>query len=188
MPARLFDREQRERSRTRRASGDQALHFGRAAARRPRLVSRHRRPRRGGDRRRGVGAVGRGAGAVSPFSRSPTTRATTPPRTRCCARTLSRYRRPRAGRWRFDKTASGQTVPGRSGRGPRLVQPLAHSTAWSPARSPSDADVGVDVECVDRTVDTADIAARFFAPAEAAQLTTAGAARRDATASSISGR
>jgi 4'-phosphopantetheinyl transferase len=34
----------------------------------------------------------------------------------------------------------------------------------------ADGDVGVDVECIDRDVEMADIAARFFAPAEAAHL------------------
>jgi 4'-phosphopantetheinyl transferase len=42
------------------------------------------------------------------------------------------------------------------------------------------ADVGVDVECVDREVDAGEIAARFFAPAEAHLLAHLDAdARRD---------
>jgi 4'-phosphopantetheinyl transferase len=44
----------------------------------------------------------------------------------------------------------------------------------------SEAAIGVDVECVDRTVDAGAIAARFFAPAETAQISTLdGQARRD---------
>ena len=37
-------------------------------------------------------------------------------------------------------------------------------------RRSAQADVGVDVECIDRDVEMVNIASRFFAPAEAAQL------------------
>jgi 4'-phosphopantetheinyl transferase len=82
--------------------------------------------------------------------------------------TLSRHADHAAADWRFDKTPAGK---------PLLVDgPFAGSFSLSHARgmvacavTPATA-VGVDVESVDRDVDTADIAARFFAPAEAAHL------------------
>ena len=125
MPARLFNREQRERSRH-WADDDQALHFGRDAARRPGLVSRHRRPRRSGDRRRRVGAVGRGAGAISPFSR----RARRPRLRRRARATAPRalcHRRPRARPMAVRQDRGGETASDRERRRPRLLQPVPHS-------------------------------------------------------------
>jgi len=47
---------------------------------------------------------------------------------------------------------------------------LSHTTGMVACAVTAGVDVGVDVECVDRHVEMADIAARFFAPAEAAHL------------------
>jgi 4'-phosphopantetheinyl transferase len=83
--------------------------------------------------------------------------------------TLSRYGDRAPERWRFDKTANGKpflvdqrTVPASFS--------LSHATGMVACAVTANGDVGVDVECVDRHVEVADIAARFFAPAEAAHL------------------
>jgi 4'-phosphopantetheinyl transferase len=97
--------------------------------------------------------------------------------------TLSRYGDRTPERWRFDKDANGKPFLIDDG-GCRLSFSLSHTHGMVACAVTKDADVGVgigvDVECVDRDVDTAGIAARFFAPAEAAHLTQLDAdARRD---------
>jgi 4'-phosphopantetheinyl transferase len=81
--------------------------------------------------------------------------------------------------WRFEKTPAGK---------PRLIGERANGRSFSLSHTrglvacavTSGAEVGVDVECVDREVDAGGIAARFFAPAEAVQLLTLdGEARQD---------
>ncbi len=81
--------------------------------------------------------------------------------------------------WRFEKTAAGK---------PLLIGDCANAASFSLSHTrgmvacavTSGAAVGVDVECVDRVVDPAAIASRFFAPTETAQiLALAGDARRD---------
>jgi 4'-phosphopantetheinyl transferase len=72
-------------------------------------------------------------------------------------------------RWRFDKDAGGK---------PFLVDPgafrasfsLSHAHGMAACAVTTEGDVGVDVECTDRAVNVGGIAARFFAPAEAAHL------------------
>lgn len=86
-------------------------------------------------------------------------------------RTLSRDDPRTPDRWRFDKDLRGK---------PFLVEPgacrssfsLSHTRGMVACAVTQDADVGVDVECIDRGVDPAEIASRFFAPAEAAHLQT----------------
>ena len=73
--------------------------------------------------------------------------------------------------WRFDAPANGK---------PFLVHEDAFHAEFSLSHThgmvacaviaEADAAIGVDVECIDRDVDAADIAARFFAPVEAAHL------------------
>jgi 4'-phosphopantetheinyl transferase len=93
--------------------------------------------------------------------------------------TLSRYGDRAPGRWRFDKDANGKPFLIDEG-GFRASFSLSHTHGMVACAVTADADVGVDVECVDRDVDTAGIAARFFAPAEAAHLMSLDAeARRD---------
>ena len=83
--------------------------------------------------------------------------------------TLSRYDDRAPDRWRFDKDAGGK---------PFLVDPgafrasfsLSHAQGMVSCAVTTEGDVGVDLECTDRTVNVGAIAARFFAPAEAAHL------------------
>ncbi|HEX3645072.1 MAG TPA: 4'-phosphopantetheinyl transferase superfamily protein [Vicinamibacterales bacterium] len=81
--------------------------------------------------------------------------------------------------WRFEKTHAGK--PRLIGdRTDRASFSLSHTLGMVACAVTSGAEVGVDVECVDRDVDADGIAARFFAPAEAAQLMDVkGEARRD---------
>lgn len=93
--------------------------------------------------------------------------------------TLSRYDDRAPERWRFDTDANGKPFLIDEG-GFRASFSLSHTRGMVACAVTRDDDVGVDVECVDRDVDTADIAARFFAPAEAAHLVQLDAeARRD---------
>jgi 4'-phosphopantetheinyl transferase len=83
--------------------------------------------------------------------------------------TLSRHDDRAPDRWRVDKDAGGK---------PFLVDPgafrasfsLSHAHGMVACAVTAEGDVGVDVECIDRDVNTGGIAARFFAPAEAAHL------------------
>lgn len=87
--------------------------------------------------------------------------------------TLSRFGGRAPVGWRFDKDENGR---------PFLVDAdgfhagfsLSHTRGMVACAVTTNADigagVGVDVECVDRDVDAAGIAARFFAPTEAARL------------------
>lgn len=93
--------------------------------------------------------------------------------------TLSRYSDRAPERWRFDKNANGKPLLIDEG-GFRASFSLSHTRGMVACAVTADADVGVDVECVDRDVDTAGIAARFFAPAETAHLVQLDSeARRD---------
>ncbi len=82
---------------------------------------------------------------------------------------LSRYADRGPSRWRFDRTPPGK---------PFLIEEdgfsasfsLSHTHGMVACALTAAAALGVDVECIDRKVDSADIAARFFAPAEAAHL------------------
>ena len=83
--------------------------------------------------------------------------------------TLSRYGDRAPDSWRFDKDAGGK---------PFLVDPgafrasfsLSHARGMVACAVTTAGDVGVDVECTDRSVSVFAVAARFFAPAEAACL------------------
>ena len=93
--------------------------------------------------------------------------------------TLSNGGNQMLGAWRFEKTPSGKPqLNGASADGRSFS--LSHTRGMVACAVASGAEVGVDVECVDRDVDAGGIAARFFAPAEAAQLLELdGDARRD---------
>ena len=86
-------------------------------------------------------------------------------------RVLSRHddREPRS--WRFDKTPNGKPFLRDAGNFSASFS-LSHTRGMVACAVTGGADVGVDVESVDRDVDAAAIAARFFAPEEAAQLMT----------------
>ena len=81
--------------------------------------------------------------------------------------------------WRFEKTPAGKPrLIGDSADGRTFS--LSHTRGMVACAVASGAKIGVDVECVDREVDAGGIAARFFAPAENAQLAALeSAARRD---------
>jgi 4'-phosphopantetheinyl transferase len=93
--------------------------------------------------------------------------------------TLSNGGNQMPGAWRFEKTPSGKPrLIGESADGRSFS--LSHTRGMVACAVTSGAEVGVDVEWVDRDVDAGGIAARFFAPAEAAQLLELdGDARRD---------
>jgi 4'-phosphopantetheinyl transferase len=83
--------------------------------------------------------------------------------------TLSNGGNQMAGGWRFEKASSGKPrLIGESADGRSFS--LSHTRGMVACAVASGAEVGVDVECVDRQVDAGAIAARFFAPAESAQL------------------
>jgi len=93
--------------------------------------------------------------------------------------TLSRYGDRAPERWRFDKTANGKPFLVDQGAGCASFS-LSHTHGMVACAVTQDADVGVDVECIDRAVDAGEIAARFFAPTEADLLARLDAdARRD---------
>jgi 4'-phosphopantetheinyl transferase len=81
--------------------------------------------------------------------------------------------------WRFARTPGGKPLLIAEDAN-RASFSLSHTRGMVACAVTSDAQVGVDVEWVDREVDAEGIAARFFAPAEAAQLAELeGDARRD---------
>jgi 4'-phosphopantetheinyl transferase len=81
--------------------------------------------------------------------------------------------------WRFEKTPAGKPFLIAEGAHPASFS-LSHTRGMVACAVTSGAEVGVDVEWVDRQVDVGAIAARFFAPAETAQLVELkGDARRD---------
>lgn len=82
---------------------------------------------------------------------------------------LSRYDGRAPTDWLFEKTPAGQPLLRDAGAA-RASFSLSHTHGMVACAVTKDAAVGVDVERVDREVDAADIAARFFAPAEAAHL------------------
>jgi 4'-phosphopantetheinyl transferase len=84
-------------------------------------------------------------------------------------RTLSCYDDREPQRWRFDKTPNGKPFLTDAGDFHASFS-LSHARGMVACAVTADADVGVDVESVDRDVDAAGIAARFFAPEEAAHL------------------
>ena len=71
--------------------------------------------------------------------------------------------------WRFEKTPAGKPfLVGAGADAPSFS--LSHTTGMVACAITDGADIGVDVEGVDRRVNADDIAARFFAPSEAAWL------------------
>jgi len=91
--------------------------------------------------------------------------------------TLSRDDDRAPENWRFDRTANGKPFLIDHG-GDRPSFSLSHTTGMVACVVSAHADVGVDVECIDRDVDVVSIAGRFFAPAETAQLALMDANQR----------
>ena len=83
--------------------------------------------------------------------------------------TLSRDADRAPSEWRFEKTPAGKPFL-TDANGIRASFSLSHCHGMVACAVTKEAAVGVDVECIDRDVDAANIAARFFAPAEAAHL------------------
>jgi len=83
--------------------------------------------------------------------------------------TLSRDGDRAPEQWRFDRTTNGKPFLIDAGDAPASFS-LSHTHGMVACAVSNGADVGVDVECIDRHVNTADIAARYFAPDEAAHL------------------
>ena len=83
--------------------------------------------------------------------------------------TLSRHGDRAPDQWRFDKAPTGKPFLIDQGRC-RTSFSLSHTSGMVACAVTTDADVGIDVECVDRDVAVADVAARFFAPGETARL------------------
>ena len=178
MPARLFNREQRERSRTR----------GPAATRRytsvvtPHDVQVWFRATDALD----AAAITAATSVLSEEERAQYRRfrVARDARDYAAAHALLRHALSATGghppaQWRFDKTAAGKPLLiGNSAD--RASFSLSHTRDMVACAVASGAAIGVDVECVDRTVDPEAIAARFFAPAETAQIMTLeGEARRN---------
>lgn len=87
--------------------------------------------------------------------------------------TLSREGGRAPNEWRFEKTASGK--PFLAGAGDVAARfSLSHTHGMVACAVTNGADLGVDVESVDRAVNAADLADRFFAPAESARLAPLG--------------
>ncbi len=71
--------------------------------------------------------------------------------------------------WRFDRTPGGK--PFLIEAGPRRTSfSLSHANGMVACVVTTGSEVGVDVESLDRNVDVDELARRFFAPAEAAEL------------------
>ncbi len=178
MPARLFNREQLERSRTR----------GPAATRRytsvvtPHDVQVWFRATDALD----AAAIAAAASVLSDEERAQYHRfhVAYDARDYAAAHALLRHALSATGdhapaQWRFDKTAAGKPLLIGNGAG-RASFSLSHTRGMVACAVTSGAAVGVDVECVDREVDAGAIAARFFAPAETARIMALeGQARRD---------
>jgi 4'-phosphopantetheinyl transferase len=85
--------------------------------------------------------------------------------------TLSRESDRAPADWRFDKTTNGKPfLIGHGADGVRFS--LSHASGMVASVVNAHADVGVDIECIDCDVEVVNIAGRFFAPAEVAQLTS----------------
>jgi 4'-phosphopantetheinyl transferase len=80
-------------------------------------------------------------------------------------------------RWRFDTTADGKPFLIDQGAF-RASFSVSHSHGMVACAVTEEAEVGVDVECINRDVNVAAIAGRFFAPTEAAQLARLDASQR----------
>ncbi len=85
-------------------------------------------------------------------------------------RALSRYSNIPPGKWRFVKNAHGKPrIDPNLGSIP-LSFSLSHTKGLAVVAVTAGADVGVDVESMDRRVDAAKISSRFFSPEESDML------------------
>jgi 4'-phosphopantetheinyl transferase len=72
--------------------------------------------------------------------------------------------------WRFHESAAGKPSLAADGDAPRLTFNLSHTHGLVACAIAPGADVGVDVEDVDREVGIDEVATRFFSPTECADL------------------
>lgn len=83
--------------------------------------------------------------------------------------------------WTFEVGAHGKPEVVSPVGGPRLRLNLSHTRGLAAAALTVDHDLGIDVEWLDRRPAGADVARRFFAPAECAQLAAVPAERANET-------
>jgi 4'-phosphopantetheinyl transferase len=83
---------------------------------------------------------------------------------------LSRYGDLAPERWRFQEGANGKPSLAADGGTPPLSFNLSHTHGLVACAIAPGADVGIDVERVDRRVGVEEIATRFFSPGERADL------------------
>jgi 4'-phosphopantetheinyl transferase len=93
-------------------------------------------------------------------------------------RALSRYGDLAPERWRFQEGANGKPSLAAAGGTPPLTFNLSHTHGLVACAIAPGADVGIDVERVDRQVGAEQIATRFFSPAERADLARCPAGER----------
>lgn len=84
-------------------------------------------------------------------------------------RALSRHGDRAPNRWRFETDAGGKPFLVDAGAF-RASFSLSHTNGMVACAVTAEGNIGIDVECLDRDVDTGAIAARFFAAGEAAHL------------------
>ena len=72
--------------------------------------------------------------------------------------------------WQFEKTPAGKPFLRNAGATGGASFSLSHTRGMVACAVTTDADVGIDVEGIDRMVHASDIATRFFAPSETAAL------------------
>ena len=84
---------------------------------------------------------------------------------------LSSYHSAAPGAWQFDTEPGGKPMlAGPLARESGLSFNLSHTTGLVACAVTRGGDVGVDVESLDRAAQARELAQRFFAPAEAAEL------------------
>jgi 4'-phosphopantetheinyl transferase len=85
-------------------------------------------------------------------------------------RVLSMYDDVPSNAWAFVADANGKPWLAHEPGAPPLAFNLSHTHGLVACAVTRDAEVGVDVECVERVTDSRDIAERYFSAAELAQL------------------
>jgi 4'-phosphopantetheinyl transferase len=95
-------------------------------------------------------------------------------------RVLSRYHDAPAEAWTFEADANGKPSLAHEFGAPPLAFNLSHTHGLVACAVAHDAEVGVDVECIERVTDSRDIAERYFSAAELAQLDACPEGRRSA--------
>jgi len=94
-------------------------------------------------------------------------------------RALSLYERPAPADWTFEVAPGGKPgLPRELAGSPPLVFNLSHTHGLVGCAVARGAEVGFDVELIDRAVDEQGIAERFFTPAECADIDGCAATER----------